>query len=385
MEGRCVGRAGGARDVPERARMCADRRHVPRLSVPRPRRTLGKWIGGTSTGLAEPSASANRIPFPPWPATFRRASSSAGSHPPRRPRRRALVEEVPLANHLTPDELAEATGIERTVVVRLCVEECVPIYNGRIDKTLFVRSLMASGHAVPEQAQGLLNAAGYAPAGSAGPRAAGGPWYPGARRATDPSRRRVRHPRPIPACRAVRRSGDRAGPRRRACRRGAPERGPGGAERVRAAHPATSALVWRLDGPSPTPILAFKPDVSRMPASTMKLVTSAAALLTLGPDFRFETRLYAGVNAVRDGRVLRGRCTSRATATRSSPRRPTRATSSPATAATWAGWPAGCGATASASCAGRWWPTRPSSTPSAPARNGSPPTPRSARRSRASW
>jgi D-alanyl-D-alanine carboxypeptidase/D-alanyl-D-alanine-endopeptidase (penicillin-binding protein 4) len=71
-------------------------------------------------------------------------------------------------------------------------------------------------------------------------------------------------------------------------------------------HPSTSALVWRLDEGAPVPILAFRPDVGRIPASTMKIVTSAGALLTLGPDFRFETRLYAGVNAVRQGRVLRG-------------------------------------------------------------------------------
>ncbi len=85
---------------------------------------------------------------------------------------------------------------------------------------------------------------------------------------------------------------------------------PGPLQRTLAAwgrgHPATSALVWRLDGPTPVPILAFRPDVARMPASTMKIVTSAAALLTLGPDFRFDTRLYAGVNAVRHGRVLKG-------------------------------------------------------------------------------
>jgi serine-type D-Ala-D-Ala carboxypeptidase/endopeptidase (penicillin-binding protein 4) len=72
------------------------------------------------------------------------------------------------------------------------------------------------------------------------------------------------------------------------------------------AHPATSALVWRLDGSTPVPILAFRPDVARLPASTMKIVTSAGALLTLGPGFRFETRLYAGVNAVQRGRVLSG-------------------------------------------------------------------------------
>jgi serine-type D-Ala-D-Ala carboxypeptidase/endopeptidase (penicillin-binding protein 4) len=72
------------------------------------------------------------------------------------------------------------------------------------------------------------------------------------------------------------------------------------------AHPSTSTLVWRLGSPSPEPILAFRPDVARIPASTMKIVTSAGALLALGPEFRFETRLYAGVNARQRGRVLEG-------------------------------------------------------------------------------
>jgi serine-type D-Ala-D-Ala carboxypeptidase/endopeptidase (penicillin-binding protein 4) len=71
-------------------------------------------------------------------------------------------------------------------------------------------------------------------------------------------------------------------------------------------HPATSALVWRLEDTGPVPIAAFRPETPLLPASTMKLVTSAGALLSLGPDFRFETRLYAGVNSFRRGRVLQG-------------------------------------------------------------------------------
>ena len=51
-----------------------------------------------------------------------------------------------MANHLTPDELSEALGLQRKQVVRLCVETSVPIYNGRIDKTLFVRSVAEAVH-----------------------------------------------------------------------------------------------------------------------------------------------------------------------------------------------------------------------------------------------
>jgi hypothetical protein len=52
-----------------------------------------------------------------------------------------------MANHLTPDELAKEMGMDREEVVRICVEEGVPIYNGKIDKTLFAASLEAVGTA----------------------------------------------------------------------------------------------------------------------------------------------------------------------------------------------------------------------------------------------
>jgi hypothetical protein len=48
-----------------------------------------------------------------------------------------------MANHLTPDELAKEVGIDREEVIRICVEEGVPIYHGKIDKTLFQASLEA--------------------------------------------------------------------------------------------------------------------------------------------------------------------------------------------------------------------------------------------------
>ncbi len=42
-----------------------------------------------------------------------------------------------MANHLTPEEIADEFGMDRRAVIRICVEEHVPIYHGRIDKTLF--------------------------------------------------------------------------------------------------------------------------------------------------------------------------------------------------------------------------------------------------------
>jgi hypothetical protein len=52
-----------------------------------------------------------------------------------------------MANHLTPEELAKEMGMDRDEVVRICIEEGVPIYHGKIDKTLFQASLEAVGAA----------------------------------------------------------------------------------------------------------------------------------------------------------------------------------------------------------------------------------------------
>ncbi len=46
-----------------------------------------------------------------------------------------------MANHLTPSELAEEMNMKRREVISKCMEMGVPIFNGRIDKTLFVSSL----------------------------------------------------------------------------------------------------------------------------------------------------------------------------------------------------------------------------------------------------
>jgi hypothetical protein len=50
-----------------------------------------------------------------------------------------------MANHLTPEELAKELGMDRDEVVRICIEEGVPIYHGKIDKFLFQASLEAVG------------------------------------------------------------------------------------------------------------------------------------------------------------------------------------------------------------------------------------------------
>lgn len=52
-----------------------------------------------------------------------------------------------MAIHLTPTELAREAGLERRDVITKCVELGVPIFQGRIDKTLFLTSLGQGGTA----------------------------------------------------------------------------------------------------------------------------------------------------------------------------------------------------------------------------------------------
>jgi hypothetical protein len=50
-----------------------------------------------------------------------------------------------VANHLTPEELSKELGIDRQEIIRLCIEESIPIYHGKIDRSLFEAQLQASG------------------------------------------------------------------------------------------------------------------------------------------------------------------------------------------------------------------------------------------------
>jgi hypothetical protein len=55
----------------------------------------------------------------------------------------ARGKERLMATHLTPEELSKELGIDRQEVIRLCIEESIPIYQGKIDKTLFQAQLAA--------------------------------------------------------------------------------------------------------------------------------------------------------------------------------------------------------------------------------------------------
>ena len=55
-----------------------------------------------------------------------------------------------MPNHLTPEELSKKLGIDRQEVIKVCVQEGVPIYQGKIDKTLFQAQLAALGALPPK-------------------------------------------------------------------------------------------------------------------------------------------------------------------------------------------------------------------------------------------
>jgi hypothetical protein len=59
-----------------------------------------------------------------------------------------------VANHLTPSELAEELHMKRQDVIGKCVQMGIPIFHGRIDKSLFETSLRsATGQRQPHQAR----------------------------------------------------------------------------------------------------------------------------------------------------------------------------------------------------------------------------------------
>lgn len=60
-----------------------------------------------------------------------------------------------MANHLTPAELADEMRMKQQEVIGRCVEMGVPIFHGRIDKTLFETSLR---HLTAQQRQGIPSA-----------------------------------------------------------------------------------------------------------------------------------------------------------------------------------------------------------------------------------
>jgi hypothetical protein len=57
-----------------------------------------------------------------------------------------------MAHHLTPAELADQLQMERQEVIGKCVQMGIPIYHGRIDRTLFESSMRSLGVGESRQA-----------------------------------------------------------------------------------------------------------------------------------------------------------------------------------------------------------------------------------------
>jgi hypothetical protein len=56
-----------------------------------------------------------------------------------------------MAIHLTPTELAREAGMHRREVITKCMQMGVPIFEGRIDKTLFLATLRDEGRTLNPQ------------------------------------------------------------------------------------------------------------------------------------------------------------------------------------------------------------------------------------------
>ena len=63
-----------------------------------------------------------------------------------------------MAIHLTPTELAREAGLERREVIEKCMELGVPIFQGRIDKTLFLLNLSEQSVSSPSSATRVATA-----------------------------------------------------------------------------------------------------------------------------------------------------------------------------------------------------------------------------------
>jgi hypothetical protein len=55
-----------------------------------------------------------------------------------------------MANHFTPEELAEEFGTDTRDIIRICVTEGIPIYKGKIDRSLLTVVMKAKGVQLPQ-------------------------------------------------------------------------------------------------------------------------------------------------------------------------------------------------------------------------------------------
>lgn len=55
-----------------------------------------------------------------------------------------------MANHFTPEELAQELGTDTRHLIQFCVREGIPIYKGKIDRSLLMTVMTARGVQLPK-------------------------------------------------------------------------------------------------------------------------------------------------------------------------------------------------------------------------------------------
>lgn len=51
-----------------------------------------------------------------------------------------------MSNHISPTDLAKELGLEESELLRFCGRESIPIFHGRIDRTLVEAQMKANGN-----------------------------------------------------------------------------------------------------------------------------------------------------------------------------------------------------------------------------------------------
>src|SRR5450759_2511155 len=99
-----------------------------------------------------------RVPGPRWatpPRSVERDSEPGGSPAPgfffARPNGFMPEKGEVMANHFTPEELSKDLGMETKDVIQFCLEEGIPIYKGKIDRSLLAVVMKAKGIVITER------------------------------------------------------------------------------------------------------------------------------------------------------------------------------------------------------------------------------------------
>lgn len=55
-----------------------------------------------------------------------------------------------MANHFTPEELAQELGTDTRDLIEFCVKQGIPIYKGKVDRSLLLTVMNARGVQLPK-------------------------------------------------------------------------------------------------------------------------------------------------------------------------------------------------------------------------------------------